>query len=394
MTMHGARTTVLSTQLTSAGNSIADRPFIELDGQGFLSFKSGNGSLEFCYWSHPPAVSPASLLPAAMIEAANGAVLDPALSKVIVRIAPYPDMASGDKLQLSWAGLDTEGFTYRHEAIRYVSEGQVGKEVVFVINGTHIAALDGGSLEVYWTLVSASLPAPSESARLQLSVGDVASHLPAPYIEDASTGSLDPERIIEGLLVKLQPYPRMAAGDRIELSWQYDSSVTFNDALTVESFTVGEVLSFWLPSSLVVAEAGDELTISYRVDRMVGAPGQSVPLRVTMVPTVRGVLDAPDVLEAVDGVLQVEDSLDGITVVIGNAQAQDGELVYLKCDGDLFSYRDEREVSREMSGEPLVFVVPARFWREHQGSTVRVAYTVERNDDFSQLSEETRVKVE
>ncbi|MNY49484.1 hypothetical protein D3C86_1849150 [compost metagenome] len=79
--------------------------------------------------------------------------------------------------------------------------------------------------------------------------------------------------------------------------------------------------------------------------------------------------------------------------MIDGAGAEEGELVYLKCDGDYFNHRDDREITREMAGEPLVFVVPYRFWREHRDTTIRVAYTVERLDDVSQESEEVLVQV-
>ncbi|VVN05410.1 hypothetical protein PS655_03563 [Pseudomonas fluorescens] len=79
---------------------------------------------------------------------------------------------------------------------------------------------------------------------------------------------------------------------------------------------------------------------------------------------------------------------------MGNAQTQEGELVYLKCDGDLFNHRDDREITPETAGKPLIFIVPHRFWREHHGTTVRVSYTVERLDDVSQESAVALVRME
>jgi hypothetical protein len=46
-----------------------------------------------------------------------------------------------------------------------------------------------------------------------------------------------------------------------------------------------------------------------------------------------------------------------------------------------------------MAGQPLVFIVPYRFWREHRDLPVRVSYSVERLDDVSQLSDVTVVQV-
>lgn len=353
--------------------------------------------VEFCYRMHHP-VSPCvsnELLPAATLDSLEGSTLDPSLGKIVVRIAPYTNMACGDQLLLSWEGLDIEGFAYQHEVVRYVSEAQVGKDVVFVIKGMHIAALDGGSLEVYWKMLSAGSSAPAFSARLQLSVGDTRPQLLAPIVEGAIGGTLDPERVKEGTLIVLQPYARMAAGDRISLMWGANElPATFSDILKVEDFAVADVLSFWIDGAHIAAHLGGEVIVRYRVEHAGGTVRESESTRIVVTPFFRGELDAPDVLEAEDGVLLNDDSIDGVTIVIGNAQTQEGELVYLKCDGDLFNHRDDREITRETAGKPLIFIVPHRFWREHHGTTVRVAYTVERLDDVSQESAVTQVRVE
>ena len=353
--------------------------------------------IEFCYrMRHPVSVGiSAEPLPAPSLDSLEGAVLDPALNRVVVRVAPYANMASGDQLLLSWEGLDVEGFTYQHEMVRFVSDSQVGNDVIFVIKGMHIAALDGGSLEVYWTLVSAGLSEPLSSVRLALSVGDTPSQLLAAHVDGVIGGTLDPARVREGVLVTLQPYGRMAAGDRVSLICNNGTSPTpFTDTLKVEAFAVAQALSFWVGPEHFAVQPGGELTLHYRVEQACGTVRESTPATVRMIPFLRGELAAPDVLEAEDGLLLTEDVIDGATVVIGNAQTQEGELVYLKCDGDLFNHRDDREITRETAGKPLIFIVPHRFWREHLGGTVRVAYTVERMDDISQESAVTRVQVE
>ncbi|WP_404822651.1 hypothetical protein [Pseudomonas botevensis] len=387
MTTQAIQPTALSSQWTGAAPPT---------GAGHLSLKIDENSLELCYGPGQLASADSvGMLEAPRLDSVDGAVLDPALSRGIVRVAPYPGMACGDKLILRWDGLDLEGYAYQHEIVRFVSEGQVGKEVVFVVKGMHIAALDGGSLDVYWTLISAALAEPLSSARLQLSVGDSALRLLAPHVEESAGEVLDPDRVSHGVSVTLQPYARMTAGDRILLSWQGATTATeYSDALLVESFSVGETLSFWVAPETVTAHIGDKVTVRYRVLQASGATRDSEPTRIVFAALNRGVLDAPDVLEAEDGVLVVEDSIDGITVVLGNVQVQEGELVYLKCDGELFNHRDDREITRDMAGQPLVFIVPHRFWREHAGLTVRVAYSVEHLDDASQESAVTEVRVE
>ncbi|MFJ7794197.1 hypothetical protein [Pseudomonas sp. NPDC096950] len=334
-------------------------------------------------------------LPAPQLAQADNAVLDPASRKAVVKLMPYPGMASGDRLVLHWSGLDVEGQAYRHEVAHFVSHGQVGKEVVFIVAGIHIGALDGGSLEVYYTLTSRSLPESAQSRRLQLNVGDARSGLLPLVVNDAMGGKLDPDRVVDGTRVTIRPYARMAEGDRVVLFWEGASPETsFNDRLSIEAFAVGHELSFWVNPEFIAPGLGSSVTINYCIEQHGRAPLYSEPARLSIGAVERAPLLAPVILEAEEGWLDLQDSIDGVTVVIDDARTEEGELVYLRCDGVNFSHRDERDISREMAGEPLVFIVPYRFWREHQGSTVRVSYSVERLDDVSQLSDAALVQVQ
>ena len=332
---------------------------------------------------------------APQLDQADNSVLDPSENKAIVTVAPYPGMACGDKLVMSWSGIDAEGVAYRHEVSRFVSEAQVGRAVVFCVAGAHIAALDGGSLEVYYTLYSALHCEPAESGRLYLNVGDVRQDLLPAIVNDAVGGTLDPDRVAEGACITIRPYARMAIGDRVLLSWAgVTPQASFNDTLKVEAFTVGGELSFWVRPDFIAPNMGATVTISYCVEHKGQESRLSEPAQLLIGPLERGLLLPPTVLEADEGWLDLQDAIDGVTVVIDNAQAEEGELVYLKCDGEHFSHRDDREISREMAGQPLVFIVPYRFWREHRDLTVQVAYSVERLDDVSQQSEVTLVQVQ
>ncbi|MBV6826661.1 hypothetical protein [Pseudomonas sp. PD9R] len=329
-----------------------------------------------------------------VLEQVENGVLHPSERKAVITVEPYPGMACGDKLLLTWSGLDAEGLPYKHEVTRFVSEERVGAETVFTVPGAHIAVLEGGSLELYYTLTSANLPEPARSAHLQLSVGDVRQDMLAAIADDAVGGTLDPEMVKEGTLVTIRPYPRMAAGDWILLSWAgMTPQASFNDTLKVESFSVGSELSFWVNADCIAPNRGSTVTVSYCVRQQGQALRYSEPAQLLIGSLEREPLAEPAVLETDEGILDLQDAMDGVTVVIENARTEEGELVYLKCDGEYFNYRDDREISKETAGQPLVFIVPYRFWREHRDLTVRVSFSVERLDDVSQQSEVTMVQV-
>jgi hypothetical protein len=335
------------------------------------------------------------ILPAPDLEAEQDGVLDPALSWAIVKVMPYPGMACTDKVVMSWVGIDSEGAAYSHKEQRSVSRYQVGREIIFVIRSTHIAAMEGGWLEVFYTLHSVLQGVPVESLRLQVQAGDVRQELLPATVDDAYGGWLDPDRVPEGARVTIAPYGGMSQGDMVVLSWAgEDPAQQFNDSYQIEKFSIADEVSFWVPWRYIASNLGSTVIFSYLVEHPGRVTRYSEPARLNVGVRPPISLALPDVLEADEGLLDLQDTLDGVTVVVDQARTQEGELVYLKCDGENFSHRDSRDISRDAADKPVVFIVPYRFWREHQGSTVRVSYRVERLDDASQESEVVVIRVQ
>lgn len=333
-------------------------------------------------------------LPAPWVPSAYNSVLDPALNRVVVKVSPYPGMACGDRLVLSWTGIGTEGSVYRHQAQRFVSHGQLGREITFIVGAAHLAALDGGSLELSYCLSTVLRTGSVESQRLNLQVGDASLELPAPIVDDAVGGSLDPDRVPEGASVTIRPYAGMAIGDRVRFSWEGKAQeASFRDFLIIEAFAVGGEISFWVAPQYLGVNLGSTVSLSYVVERAGQVAGCSAHTTLKISARVLGTLAAPQVLEVKEGALALQQALDGVTVMIEGADVQAGEVVYLKCDGVQFSHRDYLEATGIAALEPLVFIVPYRFWSEHQGTTVRLAYSVERLDDVSQQSEVLALQV-
>lgn len=334
-------------------------------------------------------------LPPPILEQAANGVLNPADSKAVIRVLPYPGMTCGDKLLLSWAGLDADGLACNHQVARFVSEDRVGEEVIFTVGSAYIATLDGGSLEISYSLMSACFAESVNSHRLQLSVGDVQSDLLPATVNEAMGRTLDPDRVEEGAIVTIKPYARMAAGDWVLLTWAGVSiEGSFSDALKVESFAVGGELSFWVSPECIAPNLGSSVSVDYCVKQAGYGPRYSEVTTLMIGRPERRALSAPAVLEADEGWMDLHDAQDGVTVVIENARAEKGELVYLKCGGEKFSHCDHREITRDTAGEPLVFVVPYRFWSEHRDSAIRVSYSVKRLDDTCQQSAVTLVQVQ
>ena len=334
-------------------------------------------------------------LPPPMLEQAQNGVLNPSDKKAVIRVQPYPGMTCGDKLLLSWAGLDADGLACKHQVARFVSEERVGEDIIFAVGSAHIAALEGGSLEIGYSLTSTRFAEPVHSHRLQLSVGDVQCDLLPATVNDAVGRTLDPDRVKEGAIVTIKPYARMAAGDWVLLTWagvSVDSS--FSDALKVESFAVGDELSFWVSPECITLNLGSSVSVDYCVKQAGQGPRYSEVTALMIGILERRPLQAPTVLEADEGWVDLQDAQDGVTVVIENASAEKGERIYLECDGEKLNHHDDREITRDTAGEPLVFIIPYPFWREHRDSAIRISYSVERLDGTRQQSGVTLVQVQ
>ncbi|WHS58426.1 hypothetical protein [Pseudomonas sp. G2-4] len=286
--------------------------------------------------------SPARL-PAPSLPAAKAGVINPAWRKAVIIVKPYPMMACGDELVLCWHGLNSDAQPYRHEESRFVTERQVGRDVVFVVREPHIAELDGGSLEISYRVTGKQLPATLVSQSLQLQIGDLPLLLLAAVADDAVGGSLDPARVPEGTRLTIRPYPRMAVGDRLILIASREAKALWRDVLEIEAHAVGREVSFWVDHSQIAPHVGHELGLAYVV-RHGHSVRRAEPLSLHIGPLVRPALKAPRILGVAEGMLDVDELQGGLTVVIDGAGLEAGELVWFQCNGN-YVHVDEREIT-------------------------------------------------
>ncbi|SDX84107.1 hypothetical protein [Pseudomonas sp. NFACC08-1] len=341
--------------------------------------------------AQPPQLrSPARLL-APSLPAAKGGVINPAWRKAVITVKPYPLMACGDEVSLCWLGLNSDAQPYWHEESRFVTERQVGRDVVFVVRERHIAELDGGSLEISYRVTGKQLPAALDSEPLQLQIGDAPLQLLAAVADDAVGGSLDPARVPEGTRLTIRPYPRMAVGDRLILIASREDKALWRDVLEIEAHAIGREVSFWIDHSQIAPHVGHGLSLAYVV-RHGHSVRRAEPLSLHIGPLVRPALKAPRILGVAEGVVEVDELQGGLTVVIDGAGLEAGELVWFQCNGN-YAHVEEREITEDTTGQPVSFVVPAAYWQEQRDRSVRLFYQVERLDDVSQQSDWVAVQV-
>lgn len=338
----------------------------------------------------PPPLQPT--LPPPVVATARAGVLDPARSKAVITVEPYPLMACGDEIVLFWHGLNNEGDPYRHRVHRFVTELQVGRDMVFVVREPHIAELDGGSLEVYYRITGKHLTSPLLSLPLQLGIGDASPQLLAAVADDAVGGHLDPARVPEGTRITIRPYARMAVGDRLIMIASRDAKALWRDVLDIEAHAVGREVSFWIDPEQMTPHIDHSLTLAYAVrhGRSVRR-ADSLSLRIGPLP--RAALKPPHIVEMNAGALATDDLQHAVTIVIDDATLMAGESVWLQCNGS-YSHIEARDVNDETAGQRLPFDVPVAYWQAQRGRSVQVFYEVQRLDDVSQRCEPISVRVD
>jgi hypothetical protein len=154
---------------------------------------------------------------------------------------------------------------------------------------------------------------------------------------------------------------------------------------------VGREVSFWIDHSNIAPHLGHSLSLTYIVRRG-HLVRRAESLSICMGPLVRPALKAPVILEAHDGWLDVDALDDAATVVIDGVGLEAGELVWFQCDGTYFTVRD-CSITEETAGEPVVFKVPAAYWRDQRDRPVHFFYQVERLDGVSQRSATVTLQV-
>ncbi len=208
----------------------------------------------------------------------NGGVLDPASHNVVAEVPAYYFMAEGNLIHLVWMGKTASGANVMFEAQKTVSSSDVGTPLNFVIPDENVSVLTGGSVQVHYTISTASNDF-FRSPTLTLAVeGNSPVELPSPTMDTVeSDGVVHPSRIPEsGATVRVR-YSEMAANDQVVVKWLGASAYETAPQL-VGSNTA---LVFNLPKELITATENGTATLSYRMIRA-GISHESEKLQLTV----------------------------------------------------------------------------------------------------------------
>ncbi len=249
-----------------------------------------------------------SLLAPSIIELVGDTLLpDLAVANVVVHA--YPGMQNGDFIQLVWLGEKANnGGPYLYEDTHPVSQNDEGTDITFGVNGEHIEALAGGTLDLYYLVSNdtATVYDVRESEHLEIKVNSIVAQLPPPKVVEAPGGILDPD-LVTGNATLLVDYLGTAPGDILTYYWHGNpGDGTTSDWVPITTVTAGKPLSFTLLRAHIVANRDRMVQVRYTLK--LAATGQyrysgvlELLIGREVVPTITSVKGQPGNTDITDG---------------------------------------------------------------------------------------------
>ncbi|VVP07573.1 hypothetical protein PS865_03181 [Pseudomonas fluorescens] len=326
-------------------------------------------------------VGDVNMLPEPNILELIGDTLKPDLlfATVEVRYA----MKNGDLICLIWLGTRFNGDEYLHEATHIVTDNEAREGLVtFHIEAEHITVLDNGTLDLSYVVAN---DAPGldvrESERLLAKVEKVRATLPRPKVEEADPPGdvLDPSKVFDSVHVLIAEAETL---DKDVLTYYWRSPNPFSstsDWLPITTVSAGKPVRFRVDEEYVTANIGQYVDVRYVLWRAASQRYEYSATLVLLIGELVGDLPLPDVVQAVDGVLNPMDGLKGVDV--------NASYLSMNPDQDIIRLRwlgapgagtsDDMELPGHASGTVL-FPMPPAIVGANIAKRVSIDYTVTR----------------
>jgi len=319
-------------------------------------------------------------LDAPWVYEAVGDTLDPTLERVHVQIPIYDKMASGDLINVIWLGTRQNGTPYLYEAQHFVSAGEVGEPLYIAVTEEHIAILANGTLDLSYQ-VSNDAPGTFDvrvSDHLYLALRARYAELPAPSVDEAVDGVLDPEKVRQYATYRV-PYTGTVAGDILTWYWQGESlDGSASDWLPITRAIAGKPFTFNIPRTLIEPSINNIVRLYYSLQlASTGAYQYSKVLDLTIGKLI-GELPAPQVLEAAGSTLDPLQAQTGATVRVQYASMDPQDIITLSWLGTPgVGSPPDQQAPGSASGQ-VDFSVPSTVIGANIGQRVSVSYLVKR----------------
>ncbi|MBF8676858.1 hypothetical protein IRZ53_20775 [Pseudomonas fulva] len=392
----GVRSVVdLGTQVVVRGTRtlIFDLPVRHLQplwgGQGIASYECYRGAkVEYSKRTRVKFVGAALKLPPPKLNGVSQGYIEADLDPVIVVVPAAAKLQANDVVTLTWRGVRPDStLLLEKPAPLRISTAQAGQDAVFRLNGSKLLLpLDGGTLDVSYTVTRGKAQVLSESALLD--VGETLETLVAPTLDpDPANGVLDPTLADYDLGVDLVvPLPSsISAPYTVEIEWSTSSGGVYIDTQDVPA-AGGTSIKFQIPRAQL--DPGltqtQNVTVYYRIMR----PGQidlvSFDLELVLGKQPQHDLPLPLVNEVQQDVLDPSALTLAATVTIPAAAglaAGDKVVVYWNGDQPNSVIEVHDSVARGEEGAARTVPIDLRYVLASENGEVDVQYEIIRFAD-------------
>lgn len=211
------------------------------------------------------------------LDAAQGAI-DPNLATTTVQIPWDDSMVAGARLTLKWIGTRPDLTIYDPQLTAHnITNGEAASQapINFRVEGKHLKAIEGGTLELYFILAKEmdDTIVERESARAErLNIGEPRAQLDAPEVEGIVDGLIDPA--YGATTVTVPVYTGMVKGDVVHFLWN-GSVKDLEDSQTITSFTENQAVYFNVEQEYISGNDAGTVEASYYVIRVNGRRSDS-----------------------------------------------------------------------------------------------------------------------
>ena len=223
-------------------------------------------------------------------EDAEQGALDPDLPRTRIEIPWDDSFEAGQAIKLFWLGTLPDFTPYLPDLpLRPITNGDIsaGLPLYITVDGVHIKILEGGTLELYYQLLSddgvlakldrySAINAIRESEHAPLlAVGEPRLELPPPTVEGVIDHFLDPDRNGTTLTAT---WRNTLVDDKVTREWVGSKTGLDSDSITLTSFTAGQPVPFPISARLIKGNEGGTVQARYFVERAGERTRHSQPL--------------------------------------------------------------------------------------------------------------------
>ncbi|WDY57211.1 hypothetical protein [Pseudomonas sp. PSKL.D1] len=301
----------------------------------------------------------------------------------VLVIVSDPDIVSGDKVVLHWAGMTEDGQQVNYD----VPEATAAGSLLLLYVPYTIAVLSvNGSARLYYDVNPGT---GKRSLTRSITVKGLGIGLLAPIFRDADGLVIDLAKFAGDLVyVDIPLYPGQAEGDQVTLFWTGQvgegTPMVYQPMLPIPPGGAGVPLAFPVDKTYLAVLVSGRLTLSYSVySPSLGIRRPSPEITYSVVDN--GAVDLPaptcDELQ-VDGAdvwLPVETPVAYIRVP-SHAPLRQGEMVTLHFGLAAGVNPPPYEPSKQFQGFPFFFEVDQSVIEPFDGQAMSVTYSVDRGD--------------